>query len=75
MRTWCNFASASREAKSTLVAEREKKHMKLTLANTKTGKVTYAVVRVMAHDPKPMVGGKGAKYGWPNTVITAIEER
>lgn len=47
--------------------------MKLTLKNTKTGKVTYAIVRVMAHDAKPIVGGKGAKFGWPNTEIIAVE--
>lgn len=46
---------------------------KLTLTHTKTGKVTYAVVRAASHDREPRIGMKGNHWGWPNTVITNVE--
>jgi len=48
--------------------------VRLTLKNTKTGKIAYAVVRALPHDPKPTVGSKGAKFGWPSTEIMAVEQ-
>lgn len=52
---------------------KRKPMIRITLTHTKTGKVTYAIVRNLPHDDKPIVGRKGAKFGWPNTVITACE--
>jgi hypothetical protein len=43
---------------------------KVTVKNLKTGKVTYRIMRQMAHDPKIVVGKRLSNW----EVVTAVEE-